>query len=176
MHVQRKLNVEKLLKKIRQGKISRREFVATAEICSDCNVALVDPSEIRDEPEPEELPPVSELVPIRIASVDWVRGFSEALQEANVPHRVGPPPQLGDDSDLGRRSHDSGVAIYVRAEDHEQAMQLDGEFLRSQIPDIPAEGSAAASSDGESCPACGDPIAADDPECAGCGLPFLELE
>ena len=30
MHVQRKLNVEKLLKKIRQGKISRREFVATA--------------------------------------------------------------------------------------------------------------------------------------------------
>ena len=153
------------------------EFVATAELCSDCKVPLVHPDAIEDAPAPEELPPVSELVPIRVASVEWVRGFSEALQDAGIQHRVGPPPARGDAGDVGRRSHDAGVAVYVRPEDPERAMRLDGEYLRSQIPDIPdEEEDAADSSAGESCPACGESIAVDDPECSSCGLPFLEAE
>ena len=40
MHVQRKLNVDKLFKKIRQGEFSRREFVATAAAAGVAMVAM----------------------------------------------------------------------------------------------------------------------------------------
>jgi hypothetical protein len=153
------------------------EFVATAERCSDCNVALVHPDEMVDEETPaDELPPISEMAPVRIASVEWIRGFSEVLQDADIPHRVGPPPETDDATGAQRRSHDLGMALYVLPDDHAQAVVLDNEYLRSQIPDAPDAEDDARRADSDGCPACGDPVGPDDAECPGCGLPFIEIE
>jgi hypothetical protein len=154
------------------------EFVPSAQTCSDCNVPLVHPDDIeRDSGEEEELPPIAELVPVRIAAVDWIRGFSEVLQDADIAHRVGAPPRPGENSAAERRSHDQGMAIYVLPKDHEQAILLDTEYLRAQIPDAAGHDSDAPThADGDGCPACGDPVGPEDAECGGCGLPFIEVE
>jgi len=149
----------------------RCEYFASAERCADCGVALVHPDSVVDE-EVEELPPVSELVPIRIASVSWMRGFSEMLSEAGLPHRVDLAPTQGEQTEqVRRRSHDQGVAVYVLAEDRERALALDSAYLRAQIPDAPEEASAhAIELSDECCPACGDALAEAAEECSGCGL------
>lgn len=151
------------------------EFIASTETCSDCDVLLVHPDDIVEESEEHELPPISELVAIRIASVEWIRGFSEVLQDADIPHRVGPPPDPGKKAAAERRSHELGMAIYVLPDDHEQAVVIDNEFLRSQIPDA-AESDGGMQSDADGCPACGEAVGPDDAECGSCGLPFIEME
>lgn len=152
----------------------RCEYLPTSTMCADCDVALVLPDEIVDEPPPDELPPPSEMVPLRIASVGVAVLLSEALQEAEISHRVDAPPQVSDDPEgrASRQSHDQGVAVYVLPEDEEAARVVDAEFLDRAVPD-----SAAVSEAGdEACPACGDPAPADAAECPSCGLPFLDLD
>lgn len=152
------------------------EFVATAERCSDCDVPLVRPDEIQEPPELEELPPISELVPIRISSIDWARGLSGALQAAEISHRIGEPPAPSENSGAERRSHDLGVGVFVLPQDRERASVIDAEYARSQIPDLEDVQLAGQASQEDECPACGEAIAADDPECGGCGLPFIDME
>jgi hypothetical protein len=97
------------------------------------------------------------------------------LQNADISHRVDAAPGPSDEHEpqqrTRRQSHDAGVAIFVMPKDAEAALEVDAEFLRRQIPDQPAESQA---SNDESCPACGDPVALDAPECPSCGLPFVE--
>lgn len=149
----------------------RSEYFATTSQCVDCGIALVHPEEIVDEI-PEELPPTTDLVPIRIASVSWMRGFSDVLSEAGLAHRVDLPPTADNEVErVKRRSHDDGVAVYVRPEDQERALALDSAYLRDQIPDAPEDAPAQPSVlEEDSCPACGDPLAPHEPECPGCGL------
>lgn len=152
------------------------EFRASVEICSDCGVPLVHPDEVAEDVGDEDLPGIGELVPIRVAAVPWIRGFSELLQDAGIAHRVGPPPEPAQKSGAERRSHDLGMALYVLPEDQERARVLDGEYLRSQIPDAGAEPEERQHDDGERCPACGESVSSDDAECGSCGLPFIEIE
>lgn len=149
----------------------RVEYRVTAETCSDCNVTLVFPSELSDEAV-VELPPASQMVPIRIAGLMWSRAFSDALSEAGIPHRIDEPPGSGERAEkLRKRSHDEAVAIYVREADVTRANEVDAAFVRTQIPDIPhPDEQSADTGDDSACPACGDPLRDDASECPGCGL------
>lgn len=153
----------------------RCEYLANVTECADCGVALVPPDQLPEEVAPDELPPASEMVALRIATIPFIRALSEMLQAAGISHRVDSAPGPSDEGDgrtrARRQSHDVGVAVFVLPEDAEAALAVDAEFLAQQIPDQQADGEAA---DDESCPACGDPVALDAPECPGCGLPFLE--
>ena len=153
----------------------RCEYFATVEQCADCGVALVDPGNLPAEPTTEELPPASEMVPLRIASVPFASALSDMLQAAGISHRLDSASVAKEDEKDGRarrQSHDQGVAVFVLPEDLEAAREIDAEFLRVQIPDQPADPSHSE----EHCPACGDPLAPDAAECPGCGLPFLEVD
>jgi hypothetical protein len=152
------------------------EFLATVEVCSDCGVPLVHPDEVGDDTDGEDLPAIGELVPIRVASIPWIQGLSELLQDAGVAHRVGPPPEPAEKAGAERRSHDLGMAVYVLPEDQQEAMRMDAEHLRAQIPEASEAEDHAPGNGGEGCPACGEAVSAEDQECSSCGLPFIEIE
>jgi hypothetical protein len=148
----------------------RVEYRATAEMCSDCNVALVFESELADDAL-SELPPADQMVPIRIAGLMWSRAFSDALSEAGIRHRIDEPPRTGARAEkLRKRSHDEAVAIYVLQQDVDRAQEVDAAFVRTQIPDIPHPNQTEGAGDESSCPACGDPLRDESSECPGCGL------
>ncbi len=151
----------------------RCEYMHTASQCSDCRIPLVFPEELEEEGR-NELPPVSQLAPIRVTSVAWARAFSETLSTAGIPHRIDTPPEK-DGPVKRRRSEDASVAIYVRLEDQQRAMSLDAEFAHQQIPDLPAAGELSAPQ-GDGCPACGAELGTEAPECPGCGLYLGEPE
>jgi len=148
----------------------REEFVASAQICNDCAVPLVGAEDLEEE-EILELPPVEELIPIRVANVAWMRGFSEALAEAGISHRVDlPPGEDGEDPRAQRKSHETGVAVYVRPEDRERSLEVDAAYMLQQIPDADADAQVRmVESEDDRCPACGDPLGSAE-ECPGCGL------
>lgn len=140
------------------------EYVHSAVTCVHCEVALVHAEEAHSAPS-QELPPASELSPIRIASSGWALALSELLVEAGIPHRV----EVVSEDAAGRRGSGPGpYGVYVRSEDAERARTLDTRHLEREIPDLPEgwEGSPA----GEDCPACGASVADDAAECPDCGL------
>jgi len=146
------------------------EYVHTMLVCTECGVALVlasEPIAVR------ELPPASELLRVRTATLSWGRSFSELLAEAGIAHRVEP------DVDSARASGgprgEQLCSVFVRAEDREQAARLDAQHLRSQIPDVPEDLAGGAAEEGH-CPACGEPADLAAPECASCGLAFRDAE
>ncbi len=148
------------------------EYLATASQCVECGVALVHPEQLATV-EAEDLPPLSELTCIRAASVAWTRALSERLSEVGIPHRVEAISEYADDDDSVRRRPNFRLpcGVYVRPEDSRAAAEIDADFMRSQIPDLP-EGHeiSGGSQDAESCPACGEPVSLDTRECPGCGL------
>ena len=150
----------------------REEFMPTAEMCSDCAVPLVFAEDLNEEGvEAEELPPIEELVPIRVANVAWIRGFSEALADAGISHRVDlPPGEDGDEPRAQRRSHEEGVAVYVMPDDREFALEIDAAYVLQQVPDADADAQVhMVESEDDDCPACGSPLDGGD-ECPSCGL------
>lgn len=148
------------------------EYLATAVECADCGIALVHPEELATR-ETESLPPIAELTCIRAASVGWTRALSEYLSEAGIPHRI--EALRGEDEDdesLRRRpNYRLPYGVYVRSEDAERATAVDDTFMRSQIPDLPDEHeTSGGAEDVEACPACGERVDLDTPECPSCGL------
>ena len=146
------------------------EYVHTVQVCAECGVALI----LAGEPIPiREMPPASELLRVRTATVSWARSFSELLAEAGIEHRV---ELEGDPVRVAGGPHDAQLcSVFVREEDREDAVRLDAEHLRSQIPDVPEDFSGSAAAD-DRCPACGEPADLGEPECPGCGLAFRDAE
>jgi ssDNA-binding Zn-finger/Zn-ribbon topoisomerase 1 len=146
------------------------EFVATALACPDCGVALVTAAAL-EQREVESLPPASELVCVRAASVGWAQALSGLLAEEGIPHRIEAASEDGEE--VSRRP---GVTlpygVYVRAQDVEKAREIDTAFMKSQIPDLPDDHELAAP-DAEGCPACGETLAPDASECPECGLALI---
>jgi hypothetical protein len=148
------------------------EYLHSVQFCPDCSVALV----LAGEPMPvsrQDLPPASELVRVRTATVAWAHSFSDLLAEEGIAHRV----EFEDDSVVvaGIPRDAQLCSVFVLPADREHAVELDAEHLRSQVPDVPEDFAGGASEEGR-CPACGEPADVAAPECGSCGLAFRDAE
>jgi hypothetical protein len=143
------------------------EYVWTATTCSDCGVALVAGGSLETRTH-EGLPPISELVCVRAASVGWARALSERLAEAGISHRIEVAHDDGDDGAERRPGVNLPFGVYVLPADLEAAAEVDAEFMQSQLPDLSRD-AGAAPVDPESCPACG-AATGGAAECPDCGL------
>ena len=148
----------------------REEYVATVERCAACDVPLVAEGEVVFAA-PEELPPASELVRLRVEHPTWIEVLAERLAEAGIPSRV----ELVASDRPATRGAPAPCALFVRAEDVERARGIDTELLRTQVPDLPDDVSPEWR-EAEACPACGAALEAEASECAGCGLAFRDAE
>jgi ribosomal protein L40E len=149
----------------------RAEYLWTATVCAECDVALVPAPAI-----PEQaggLPPVSELVCIRASAIGWARGLSERLAEAGISHRIEAAQDDAEDGSVRRPGANLPFGVYVRAEDLDAAVEVDAAFMQSQIPDLEGDPAAEADASAEGCPACGADVPADASECPDCGLALL---
>ena len=145
------------------------EYVHSATTCVDCGVPLG--FEAPAAPELPDLEAIDRLVPVRHAEVPWIEGLAQALAEAGIASRVVLPSELEPSRLPDRGTGALRCTLYVRPEDAALAAQIDGEFAREQVPDLP-EGASSAWAESESCPGCGTPLAANAEECPECGLAF----
>jgi hypothetical protein len=150
------------------------EYLHTALECVHCEVALVHPDQA-GQVSAYELPPPSELRRIRAAGAGWVVSLSERLAEREIPHRVEPLDEAEADAQGGGAGP---YGVYVREEDFEAAKAIDTAYLKREMPDLDESQleEALAGGDDDACPACGDPVAPDAAECAGCGLALGPIE
>jgi hypothetical protein len=144
------------------------EYLHTAERCVHCDVALVQPDQVETTETPD-LPPIGELTCVRAASVGWATSLSDRLREAGIPHRIEAVGGEGMGS-AQRPGHQVPYGVYVQNEDFAAAAEIDRIHMASQIPDIPDDFEEGAELGDDACPACGEPLPPDAPECAGCGL------
>ena len=151
------------------------EYVHTVAVCPDCGVALVLEGESIPAPSApvDDLPPASELVRVRTATLGWAYSFSDLLAEEGVPHRI----EAEDDGVkvAGARREEQVCSVYVLPEDRERAAQLDAQHLRTQIPDVPEDRGDIVPAE-DRCPACGERADLDAAECASCGLAFRDAD
>jgi hypothetical protein len=158
------------------------EHVQTAQVCVDCDVALVSgPLETAVSLPSAPLPPASELAQIAAGSPWEMQRFALQLQEAGISCRVderpGEPARARRGANAAPRgSFGSAVrlGLYVLPADVEAARSaLQGFLLQHDAGDSAPtpEGPAL-----EACPACGTPISAAASACADCGLEFVALE
>lgn len=147
----------------------RSEYLGSATVCVECGIALV--SEVSLESAASaQLPPVSELVCIRAASVGWAQRLSERLAAEGISHRIEASDDDTDDGSARRPGANLPYGVYVRPEDVEAASQVDAAFMHSQIPDLPGESGPEGAENDEGCPACGTALTPEAVECPDCGL------
>jgi hypothetical protein len=147
------------------------EFVPSAQSCPDCEVPLVTAAAL-EQREVEALPPASQLLCVRAASVGWARGLSELLAEEGISHRIEAAADDGEEEVSRRPGGTLPYGVYVRAEDLEAAREIDAAFMQSQIPDLPDDHQLVPQ-EAEGCPACGEAVAPDAAECPECGLALI---
>ena len=149
----------------------REEYTLAVLRCVECDVVLVAPGEIPEEPVALEMPPASQLECVRVAPRAWVRALSGALEELGVAHRV--EPSSPQDAPEGQTAESFGDAdlfgLYVRGDALAAAREIDGR-IEEQV--LPREGEALGEGDTDACPACGSDLSDVAEECPDCGLPF----
>ncbi len=151
----------------------RAEYLATATVCLECDVALVAHGALCDRPV-DEMPPISELTCIRASSVGWAQELSRRLGAEGISHRVEVAPDDEEDGSVRRPGANLPFGVYVRPEDVEAAAAVDAEFMQQQIPDLPNQDEDAGGElDAECCPACGSSTKGASEECPDCGLALL---
>jgi hypothetical protein len=141
------------------------EFTLAVTRCAECDVDLVAPGA-----DPEDFPPASELILVRVAPEPWIEALSEALSGREAPHRVEPLSAEEAPEAAARFGTSPLFGIYVRAAEEAVAREFDAAIAAQVDPQIQAE----PLSDGESepCPACGAEVPAEVSECPDCGLTF----
>jgi hypothetical protein len=143
------------------------EYLWSATVCVECDVALVPESALGGRAA-SELPPVSQLVCIRAAAIGWCQALSERLLEAGISHRIEVAEDEEEEGAERRPGANLPYGVYVLPEDEAAAVAVDAAFMRSQIPDLPEADASAP--DAGSCPACGEAVSPDAQECPECGL------
>jgi hypothetical protein len=146
------------------------EYVSTAMQCVECGVPLV-AGEATGIAPADELPPIAQLVCLRAATLAFARGLSEQLAQAGISHRIEAAHDEGEEVALRRPGANMPYGVYVRSADVEAAVEVDREYMRQAIPDLPVGGQETTGS--EACPACGAPLAPDASECSDCGLTLV---
>ena len=141
------------------------EFTLAVTRCAECDVDLVPPGSDED-----EFPPASELACVRVAPVPWIQALSEALEQREVIHRV--EPVAPDDAPDAARAFGKVelFGLYVDDAGLDLARDLDRQIAAQALPEQQAD--PLAEDEVETCPACGEPLAADATECPACGLAF----
>ena len=139
-------------------------------MCADCGVELV-PEHSLESLGRDEMPGIAELTCIRAASVSWAQALSQQLSKAGISHRIEAVPDEAEGE--GVRGEPDAVlpyGVWVLEADLPAAREVDENFLRSQIPDLPEDLSAHEPVGDEQCPACGTAVSQNARECADCGL------
>lgn len=152
--------------------VCRSEYTLMATRCIDCEVDLVDESELAAlEQDFEAFPPASELECVRVAPLPWIRALSEALQRDGIAHRVEPatPGDAPEDQRPDVFGNVQLFGLYLRSPDLSPAREIDGSIAGRLLPE---EAPALADGEEEVCPACGTPLSPDGVECPDCGLRF----
>ena len=148
----------------------RCEYLRNVLECADCGVELV-PEYSLEALGREEMPPIAELTCIRSASVGWAQALSQRLSEAGISHRIeAVPDEARGESVRGEPDALLPYGVWVLEADLPAAREVDENFLRSQIPDLPEDLSADALAGEGQCPACGTAVSQDAHECSDCGL------
>ncbi|NRA07664.1 MAG: hypothetical protein HRU02_05845 [Myxococcales bacterium] len=148
----------------------RCEYLRNVLECADCGVELV-PEYSLEALGREEMPPIAELTCIRSASVGWAQALSQRLSEAGISHRIeAVPDEARGESVRGEPDALLPYGVWVREADLPAAREVDENFLRSQIPDLPEDLSAHEPAGDEQCPACGTAVSPNAQECSDCGL------
>ena len=151
----------------------RAEYLATATVCVECDVALVAHGALRDRPV-DEMPPISELTCIRASSVGWAQELSRRLAAEGISHRVEVAADDEEDGSVRRPGANLPFGVYVLPEDVEAATAVDADFMQQQIPDLPdLDAEAGGELDTDCCPACGASTKGGGKECPDCGLALL---
>jgi hypothetical protein len=147
----------------------REEFTLVATECSACGVVLVYPGDLEPEPAPEEFPEIEALECVRVGPLPWTRALSDAFTQAGIGHRVERDTRTQAEGGVGpeRFGGQEVFGIWVRPDERSEASEIDAALFAHFEPD-----NQAAAGDDETCPACGDPLAADVVECPGCGIRF----
>jgi hypothetical protein len=146
------------------------EYVRAATECVECRVPLVSGASA-GVVSPGELPPIAQLVCLRAASLAFARGLSEQLAQAGISHRIEAAHEEGEEVALRRPGANLPYGVYVRSADVPAALEVDREYLRTAIPDLPPDAEQASGE--EVCPACGAALAPDAAECSDCGLTLV---
>lgn len=143
------------------------EFTLFVERCTECEVDLVSPGVRSD-----EFPPASELTCIRVAPVPWIEALSQALEEQEVLHRVEPiaPGEVPEGAPVAGEGQGELAGLFVADDGIGPARTIDQAIAAQVNPEQHAE--QLAEGEVESCPACGESLAADAAECPECGLAF----
>jgi hypothetical protein len=116
------------------------------------------------------MPPISELVCVRAASLGWAKGLSQSLAEAGISHRIEAVRDDDDDDALSEAPNARlPYGVWVLEADLARSRDIDEDYLRGQIPDLPSEGTDVDMAD-DGCPACGESVPDSADECPGCGL------
>ena len=148
----------------------RCEYLGNVLECADCGVELV-PEHSLEALGRAEMPPIAELTCIRSASVGWAQALSQQLSKAGISHRIEAVPDEAEGE--GVRGEPDALlpyGVWVLEADLPAAREVDENFLRSQIPDLPEDLSAHEPAGDEQCPACGTAVSQDAQECSDCGL------
>jgi len=148
----------------------RAEYLPSASLCVECDVALVAAHALSSQPV-NEMPPASELVCIRASSLGWAQQLSDRLAAAGISHRVEVTSEDSEEGSLRRPGADLPFGVYVLPGDEAAAADVDAEFMRHQIPDL--EPHAEGAVDADTCPACGTAAVPQASECPECGLALL---
>jgi hypothetical protein len=101
----------------------------------------------------------NELVRIASLAPQVADQFAARLAESGVHFQLEP-------ADIGRGWE---VQVYVPQSEIPQARQIEAEFIRAAVPDLPPDYNPYAVTS-EDCPGCGTAIVEGVAECAECGL------
>lgn len=151
----------------------RAEYLWSATVCIECDVALVAEGALRDRPA-DEMPPIAELTCIRASSVGWAQELSRRLAAEGISHRVEVATDDEEDGSVRQPGANLPFGVYVLAADVEAAAAVDKEFMQQQIPDLlDLDTETGGELDAECCPACGASTKGASKECPDCGLALL---
>ncbi|MCP5057647.1 MAG: hypothetical protein GY937_13125 [bacterium] len=158
------------------------EFQAWVERCPDCHVPLAvgGGDGAGAENLPPEFPPASQLEKVLVGGPWQTRSLADRLAEAGIACRVDSyPPEsdldTGGGGSFGQAGRGIDMGVYVRAADHERALEIAEAFQTEGLPELDDHDTPEPGTELDACPGCGETLAPEATGCGECGLEFPEV-